>query len=143
MLENQTVPITTKFQDSHFCHVEDQFIRQLRTIGSMDDEKRRWQVLAIGFIRAEESRLSIKHSSTTVRCSYGSNSMRFVNWKEYKRVAAQLHTIYQAATGLQAMKVLEQINAKDTISPLQTNGAVIGVFTHFSAQFSCRLTRSR
>ena len=39
------------------------------------------------------------------------NSMRFVSWKDYKRVAAQLRTIYQAATEQQALEALEQFDA--------------------------------
>lgn len=39
------------------------------------------------------------------------NSMRFVSRKDYKRVAAQLATIYQAATEQQALEALEQFNA--------------------------------
>ena len=38
------------------------------------------------------------------------NSMRFVSWKDYKRVAAQLRTIYQAATEQQALEALEQFD---------------------------------
>ena len=38
------------------------------------------------------------------------NSMRFVSWKDYKRVAAQLRTIYQAATEQQALVALEQFD---------------------------------
>ena len=37
--------------------------------------------------------------------------MRFVSWKDYKRVAVQLSTIYQVATGQQALEVLEQFDA--------------------------------
>lgn len=39
------------------------------------------------------------------------NSMRFVSWKDYKRVAAQLRTIYQAVTEQQALEALEQFDA--------------------------------
>ena len=39
------------------------------------------------------------------------NSMRFVSWKDYKRVAAQLRTIYQAATKQQALEALVQFDA--------------------------------
>lgn len=39
------------------------------------------------------------------------NSMRFVSWKDYKRVAAQLRTIYQAVTEQQALEALEQFEA--------------------------------
>lgn len=39
------------------------------------------------------------------------NSMRFVSWKDYKRVAAQLRTIYQAVTEQQALVALEQFEA--------------------------------
>ena len=39
------------------------------------------------------------------------NSMRFVSWKDYRRVAAQLRTIYQAATEQQALEALEQFDA--------------------------------
>ena len=39
------------------------------------------------------------------------NSMRFVSWKDCKRVAAQLRTIYQAATEQQALEALEQFDA--------------------------------
>ena len=39
------------------------------------------------------------------------NSMRFVRWKDYKRVAAQLRTLYQAATEQQALVALEQFDA--------------------------------
>lgn len=39
------------------------------------------------------------------------NSMRFVSWKDYKRVAAQLRSIYQAATEQQALEALEQFDA--------------------------------
>ncbi len=39
------------------------------------------------------------------------NSMRFVSWKDYKRVAAQLRAIYQAATEQQALEALEQFDA--------------------------------
>ena len=38
------------------------------------------------------------------------NSMRFVSWKDYKRVAVQLRTIYQAATEQQALEALEQFD---------------------------------
>lgn len=39
------------------------------------------------------------------------NSMRFVSWKDYKRVAAQLKTIYQAPTEQQALEALDQFEA--------------------------------
>lgn len=39
------------------------------------------------------------------------NSIRFVSWKNYKRVAAQLRTIYQAVTERQALEALEQFEA--------------------------------
>lgn len=39
------------------------------------------------------------------------NSMRFVSWKDYKRVAAQLKTLYQAPTGQQALEALDQFEA--------------------------------
>ena len=39
------------------------------------------------------------------------NSMRFVSWKDYKRVAAQLRTIYQAVTEQQALEAPEQFDA--------------------------------
>lgn len=38
------------------------------------------------------------------------NCMRFVSWKDYKRVAVQLRTIYQAATEQQALEILEQFD---------------------------------
>ena len=38
------------------------------------------------------------------------NSLRFFSWKDYKRVATQLKTIYQAATEQQAMAALEQFD---------------------------------
>lgn len=36
------------------------------------------------------------------------NSMRFVSWKDYKVMAAQLKAVYQAPTEQQALQALEQ-----------------------------------
>lgn len=44
--------------------------------------------------------------------------MHFASWKDYKRVAVQLRTIYQAAIEQQALEALEQFDADWKDKPL-------------------------
>lgn len=57
--------------------------------------------------------------------------MRFVSWKDYKRVAAQLRTIYQVATEQQALEALNSLIQirRTSIRSLPSIGAVIGIIS--------------